>query len=541
MSAAPGCTRCGWQPAGELWPSAGELGCDWIESYCIFGEGDSYGKPFRLYDDQQNFIYRWLEYCPRCWQWRYSHAVWGAASGSGKTQFVAAIAAMEFAGPASIAPQSSNVVVAAASYDQAGLLFSQCGIMLGGPERSVTEAPLRNFCEVYDNRVNFAGNRPGQITRVAAVAGTNEGGNPTLFLADEVHAWGETGSPKARLHSVISKSTTKRSLKCVVDGQEVDRGRGRIIDLSTAGFDVDSSFLGQLYLHGKRTLEDPALDPRLLFYWREAREGLDYEKPEDRATACRDASGAADVIWSVADRVAEWGRPSMPRHEWIRYYANAWVDLVEDSWLSDHPAAWGRCQGTWELNGDEQMVLAVDMSLKHDSTAVVEATMLEDERIAVTARIWNPGDGKVDHREVFEHIRSRSRELGDRLAAVTYDPRYFELAARTLEDEDDLVVIEFDQWTVMAQACGETYDRIIKGKLVHDGNKELSRHVRSAVRKQQERGFTLSKNKSRWKIDAAVALCMAVWILQQEAFSVDGTSVVNSRDTLQADRGQPGA
>jgi len=523
MTADPGCSRCGWIPArGELWPSVGVDGCDWIEACCIFGEGDSYGKPFRLYDDQQDFIWKWLEYCPQCGQWHYSHAIWGAATGSGKTQFIAAIAAMEFAGPVSIAPQSPNVVVAAASYDQAGLLFSQCGIMLGGPERSVKEAPLRNFCEVYENRVKFAGRRPGQITRVAAVAGTNEGGNPTLFLADEVHAWGETGGPKAHLHSVIGKSTVKRSLKCIVDGAEVDRGRGRIIDLSTAGFDVDSSFLGQLYLHGKRVLQDPALDPRLLFHWREAREGLDYEDPADRAIACRDASGAADVIWSVADRAAEWGRPSMPRHEWIRYYANCWVDQVEDSWLADHPAAWAACQGTWELNGDEPAVLAVDMSLKHDSTAVVECTLLGDGRTAVRARIWNPGDGKVDHREVFGFIADRAAVLGSRLTGVVYDPRFFELAARQLEEDHELLVIEFDQWSVMAQAVGETFEQIIKGKIVHDGNQDLSRHVRSAVRKQQERGFTLSKNKSRWKIDAAVAMCMGVWTLQQQT-DIEGT------------------
>jgi phage terminase large subunit-like protein len=140
----------------------------------------------------------------------------------------------------------------------------------------------------------------------------------------------------------------------------------------------------------------------------------------------------------------------------------------------------------------------------------------------VTARIWNPGDGKVDHREVLDFIRGRGRELGQRLAAVVYDPRFFELAARELEDDDDLMLIEFDQWTVMAQACGETFEQIIKGRIVHDGNPDLGRHVKSAVRRQQERGFTLSKNKSRWKIDGAVAMCMGVWTLAQQV-DIEGT------------------
>jgi hypothetical protein len=46
------------------------------------------------------------------------------------------------------------------------------------------------------------------------------------------------------------------------------------------------------------------------------------------------------VLWSVQDRVNAWGKPDMPAHEWIRYYANRWVDVAEDSWLKDHPAAW---------------------------------------------------------------------------------------------------------------------------------------------------------------------------------------------------------
>ena len=140
----------------------------------------------------------------------------------------------------------------------------------------------------------------------------------------------------------------------------------------------------------------------------------------------------------------------------------------------------------------------------------------------MTAKIWNPGDGKVDHLEVFRYIGDRAEALGQRCHGVVYDPRFFELAARQLEEDHELLVIEFDQWTIMAQAVGETFEQIIKGKIVHDGNPDLSRHVRSAVRKQQERGFTLSKNKSRWKIDAAVAMCMGVWTLQQTV-DLEGT------------------
>jgi phage terminase large subunit-like protein len=367
------------------------------------------------------------------------------------------------------------------------------------------------------------------MVRVAAVAATNEGGLPSLFVCDEVHELGASGEGRTRMHVVIGKSTNKRRLRCEIPQQDgtirrVTRGPGRIIDISTAGFDVDHSFFGGLYLHGKRAEHDPSLAPRLLFECWEAPRELNFADPVDRLAGVRAASPAAGILWDERDRVREWDDPKMPHHEWSRYYGNRWEDVAEDSWLVDHPAAWAQCQGTWELAGDEAVVLAVDMSLKHDSTAVLECTLLADGRTAVMARIWNPGDGKVDHLEVFGYIKARAAELGDRLAGLVYDPRYFELAARQLEEDDEteIMVIEFDQWVIMAQAVGETFEQIIKGRIVHDGDPDLARHVRSAVRKQQERGFTLSKNKSRWKIDAAVAMCMGVWTLQQQV-DIEGT------------------
>jgi phage terminase large subunit-like protein len=188
--------------------------------------------------------------------------------------------------------------------------------------------------------------------------------------------------------------------------------------------------------------------------------------------------------------------------------------VPSDSWLRDHPAAWGACQGTWTLEGDEPAVLAVDMSLRHDSTAVLECVKLADGRTAVTARIWMPLEGVVDHLEVFTYIRDRAEELGRRFRGVVYDPRFFELPARMLEAAR-VEVIQFDQTpTLMAPACKETFDAIVAGQIVHDGDPELSAHVKAAVRRQQERGFTLSKGKSQRRIDAAVALCMGYWALK---------------------------
>src|SRR6476620_8818372 len=86
-----GCTACGWTPVvGRLWPTEGALACEWIEDNSILVEGDWYGQLMKLRRDQQQFLYRWYEYCPDCGQWRHNEALRGAATGDGKTQFIAA-------------------------------------------------------------------------------------------------------------------------------------------------------------------------------------------------------------------------------------------------------------------------------------------------------------------------------------------------------------------------------------------------------------------------------------------------------------------
>lgn len=477
----------------------------WIQDNLIYGEGDWYGKPFQLRPDQKLFLYRWYEFCPRCEQWHYDEALRGAATGDGKTQFVAAIACLEFAGPPQIAPPSPNIPIAAASFEQADLLFGACATMLGGRDNAVKEAPLCGFFEVYDTEIRFADGRPGRMHRVAAVAGTNEGGLPHLFICDEVHEWGEVGSRKARVHVVIGKSTKKR---------RTHRGAGRILNLSTAGFDRDHSLLGEMCKLGEKALRDPATAPRYLYDWQQAPDGLDYTRADHREIAVKAASQAAGVLWNVADRVNAWDKPGMQRHEWIRYFANRWVDVAEDSWLADHPGAWARCEGTWQRSDANPFCVVVDMALKHDSVAVDRVEQLPDGRFAVTTRIWRAGTaGRIDHAEVWQYILDCAK--GEGFRGVVYDPRFFEVPARLAEDQG-VRVIEFGQSPErMAPACGLTFDLILQQQIVHDGDPDLAQHVNGAVKRVQERGFTLAKGKSRTHIDACVAMCMGVWVLHE--------------------------
>lgn len=515
------CYNCGWEPEnGKLWPTFGGKAVRWIEKNLIYAEGDYFGQPVVLRRDQKLFVYRWYEYCPCCDWWRYGEALRGAARGDGKTAFIAMLAVVEFAGPPEIAPFSPNVVVTAASWDQANILYSAAATMMGGRDQEVEEAPLCGQFEVYDGETTHADKRPGRLFRTATVAGTNQGGFPTLMLSDELHEYGDINDSKAKFHKVVRMGTRKRNLTYRIplragEYREVKRGPGRIINLSTAGEDVDHSYLGAIYKRGLRE-QHQRVCTRLLFDWRSAPEGLDFKLKEHREVAVRAASAAADQLWSTAARVAEWDdNDEITDNEWLRYYANLWVAVAVDSWLKDHPAAWPECQGAWELSGGEPAVLAVDMALTRDSVAVDEVRLLPDGRYAVTARIWYPADNKLPYVEIFDYIAERSAALGTAYRGLVYDPRFFELQAQLLED-DGFLVIQFDQSPArMIPAVGLVYDLIKSRGIVHDGDPEFTRQVQSAAKRQFERGFTLSKPKSRIRIDAAVALCMGVWTLAE--------------------------
>jgi phage terminase large subunit-like protein len=72
-------------------------------------------------------------------------------------------------------------------------------------------------------------------------------------------------------------------------------------------------------------------------------------------------------------------------------------------------------------------------------------------------------------------------------------------------------MVEFPQSAQrMVPAIGTLYECIVNQQLAHDGDPMFTDQVLSAVPRQTDAGLRLSKGKSRRKIDAAIALAMAV-------------------------------
>jgi len=114
----------------------------------------------------------------------------------------------------------------------------------------------------------------------------------------------------------------------------------------------------------------------------------------------------------------------------------------------------------------------------------------------------------VDVAEVEQHLRGIAASY--QVQEFAYDPSFFQRSAEALAD-DGLPMVEFPQSAQrMVPACGNAYELIVAGRVAHDGSPTLSDHVLSAAQRMTEQGWRLSKGKSKRKIDACIALVLAL-------------------------------
>lgn len=445
----------------------------------MHGEGDHFGQPFVLTDDQKQFLDRLLVYDAKTGRLIVRRALLGRGKGWGKTEFLAAIALFFLAGP--LAPVAPNIPIAAASFEQADLLFGSARVM-------VSEGPLKPYVDAFDTELLLKG-QPGRMYRVAAAAGTNDGSRPTVFVADELHEW--LGN-KARPFLVISNSLAKRQ-------------DGLLLAISTAGSE-ESELLKGLYDYGRQVKAGTIKDSAFLFDWCEADETLDpHDGPETRRVMAMQANPHAETFGQLEHIERRWHE--VPVHEWLRYFGNRWVTATIDSWLPGGEWERHRVPGT-RVDLTQPFIVTVDMALKHD-TCSVRAVQETSRPIVTQAWPFVPVNGQPLDVAGVEALIRRLHASGN-LVECAYDPAFFQRSAEFLTD-DGINMVEFPQSSArMVPACGLAYEQIIAGEVIHDDDPISADQVKSAVPRESENGWRLSKGKSRRKIDAAITLVMGL-------------------------------
>jgi phage terminase large subunit-like protein len=464
----------------ELPPTDGALVCAWIEANLVHGEGDHFGRPFRLHAFQRKFLYRLYER-DKAGRRLHRRALLGLPKGNGKTELAAAIAVLELGGP--VAPASPIIPIAAASFEQADLVF-------GAARTMITEGPLRPYFEVFDTEI-LRKDGPGRLYRVAAAAGTNDGARPTCLVADELHEW--TGS-RERVHLVLSNGLSKRR-----DGLE--------LNISTAGADRDS-LLGRLYDHGRRIASGEIVDDGFLFEWHEASDTWDLEDETQLRAALIEANPAAGLFLDVERLMAR--AAEIPAHEFARYHLDRWVAAV-DAWIT--PEQWqARAVPDGPPPAGTDIVIGFDGSYSRDTTALVGCT-LEGYVFVIAAweRDTRDADWTVPRVEIDAAVAQAMERW--RVLELACDPPGWGSEIEAWEREWPEVVLRFDTNSParMAPACDRFYSAVVTETLRHDGDPRLARHVANAHARDTRYGRVIVKDTkdSPHKIDLAVAAVIA--------------------------------
>ena len=277
------------------------------------------------------------------------------------------------------------------------------------------------------------------------------------------------------------------------------RDRSLAVGVGTPGLDRENA----LY-HVRRAVHDGAELPGLVFREYSAPEGCELTDRE----AWRIGNPAIEAGF-LRESALETDLPITPEGHFRIFRLGQWYDGV-DSWLGPNGRViWDGLIDPYDFVAGAPTWVGVDVGLKRDSTAVVAVQRDEKGRFRVTSRVWLPTtDVPVDVTDVMEHIRELSRAYD--LVAVSFDARFFDVPAKMLADEG-LPMAEVPQSVEkMTPVCGSLLEVIKNGELRHDGDEILATHVLNAVPRFNERGFTLQKSKSRGRIDAVIALALAV-------------------------------
>lgn len=464
--------------------SRGAVVADWISTYLVHAEGDYHGRPFRLHPYQRDFLEK-LYATDKAGRRIVRRALLGLPKGNGKTELAAAIAIAELAGP--FAPTSPLVIIAAASFEQADILF-------GAARTMITEGPLAPYFDAFDTELLRRDGKPGVMRRVAAAAGTNDGARPTAVIGDELHEWVGT---KERVHLVLSNGLAKRQ-----DTLE--------LNISTAGASLDS-LLGRLYEHGTKIDSGEAEDPSFLFDWRSADSRRDLSDPMELRQAIIEANPAVEAGFLDVDRLV--ARASeIPAWEFRRYHLNQWV-ASDEAWIK--PDAWRALADPSRMPAPgAKLVGGFDGSATRDNTALVFATVEPRPHIFVYG-LWerDPQDPTwtVPRAEVDARLDAAIKRWN--VQTVGCDPAgWYGEIAEWRQRYGERVIIEIPQTHErMAPAADAFRAAVMAGELTHDGSPALSRAIANAHTRETRWGVSIRKDHaaSPRKIDAAIAAILA--------------------------------
>jgi phage terminase large subunit-like protein len=386
--------------------------------------------------------------------------------------------------------QGAEVYSVAADRNQARIVFEDT-------KRMISATELSEHVKVYRDAILVPATN--NVYRVlSADAPRAEGLSPTLVLFDELHA-----QPSRDLFDVMSLAQGARGKNATM------------VAITTAGVKTESrtgkdSIAYDLYQYGQKIARGEIVDPTFFMAWYEAPHDADHRDVE----SWKLANPGYDDICAASDFESAVLRT--PESEFRTKRCNQWVSS-QSAWL---PAgAWDKLAGDFKISPDEDYVLGFDGSYASDSTALVVCTLPKDDNLPKVAlvRTWEKNFGvdddswRVPMDEVKQSIIDYVQNYPN-VREIACDPYRWAQMMQDL-DEMGLPIVEYktNLLNLMIPATQKVFDAVVEGKLIHDGNPSLSRHIDNCIVKTDHRGQRVTKehSNSNKKIDNAIAFIIA--------------------------------
>lgn len=496
------------KPKGAKPLTRGERVIAFIERFCIVPEGTLLGQKVKLLPFQKKFILDIYDNPHGT-----SRAYLSIARKNGKTAIIACILLAHIVGPE--AYQNSRIISGARSRKQAAEVFNYASKMIMmSPELSKLAKPTPSSKTI----IGYAKNVEYQA--ISAEAATAHGGSPILAILDEV---GQVKGP------------TDDFVEAIETSQGAYEGRALLIAISTQAATDNDLF--------SRWIDDAetSKDPRIVSHIYTAPAECDLQD-EASWRAANPALGIFKSVSDVRDFAARAARQPTVESSFRWLHLNQRIDASAPFVT---PAVWKDC-GTTDLADFDGLPVfgGLDLSEVNDLTALVLMAP-KDGVWHVRPTFWLPNDGlrqkAKDDRVPYDVWNTQG--LLNTTPGPTVDYEFLAAHLFDLKSRLDIRKIAFDRWNFrhlkpwllkadfteeevegdtaifepfgqgfasMSPALRSLETMLLNRKIAHAEHPVMNMCMVNATVKQDPSGNRkLDKQKSRGRIDGAVALAMA--------------------------------
>lgn len=478
--------------------------------------GEDAGKRFVLRPWQERFIRDVYEPVGPNSRRIVRRAVLSIARKNGKTELAAALILVHLVGPE--AELNGEIYSAANDREQAAIVFNAVVRMVEAtPALSAVLTVVKSTKTIFVRRSDLR-SAGSKFRALSADAGTKHGLNPSMVIYDEL--------AQAKSRELLDTLTTSQGA----------RAEPLFLTISTQSHDPQHP-LSEMIDDGLK-----AADPSTVCHLYAAPDGCDV-LDEEAWAAANPALGdfrSLDELRTMAQRAS---RLPSEEQSFRLLYLNQRVAAVA-SLIS---------RADWQSTGDpdrariepgEAIYLALDLSGRFDLTALTALSVENGSR--VQAWFWKPEELVADHskRDGFAYDLAVRNDQLLTTPGRAIDPMAVALKIAELCQTFDVRGLAYDRWRIdellrcldqiglqaqkgegdglrivdwgqgfgdMSPAVDAFEESVVQAEIAHPDNAVLNFCVMNAVAVMDASGNRkLSKEKSRFRIDGAVALAMAL-------------------------------